>query len=34
MTFDFGVTILTQEPVIDGIHHALLNSLLMASVAR
>ena len=33
VTFDFGVTILTQEPVIDGIYHALMNSLLMASVA-
>ncbi|MEO0913727.1 MAG: ABC transporter permease [Pseudomonadota bacterium] len=33
ITFDFGVTILTQEPVLDGIYHALINSLLMASVA-
>lgn len=33
VTFGFGVTILTQEPVIDGIYHALMNSLLMASVA-
>lgn len=33
VTFDFGVTILTQERVIDFIYHPLMNSLLMASVA-
>ena len=33
VTFDFGVTILTQEPVIDSVYHPLINSLLMASVA-
>ena len=33
VTFDFGVTILTQERVIDSIYHPLINSLLMASVA-
>lgn len=33
VTFDFGVTILTQEPVLDAIYHPLMNSLLMASVA-
>ncbi|HHC29197.1 MAG TPA: ABC transporter permease, partial [Rhodobacterales bacterium] len=33
VSFDFGVTILTQEPVIDSIYHPLMNSLLMASVA-
>ncbi|SEB03916.1 ABC transporter permease [Rubrimonas cliftonensis] len=32
-TFDFGVTIVTREPVWDGIRHPLLNSLLMAGVA-
>lgn len=33
ITFDFGVTLLTQEPVLDSIWHPMLNSLLMASVA-
>lgn len=33
ITFDFGVTLLTQEPVIGSIWHPMLNSLLMASVA-
>ncbi len=33
VTFDFGVTLLTREPVIDSIHHSMLNSMLMASVA-
>lgn len=33
VTFDFGVTILTQERVIDSVYHPLMNSLLMASVA-
>lgn len=31
--FDFGVTIMTREPVWDSIRHPLLNSLLMAGVA-
>ena len=33
VTFDFGVTLLTQEPVIDSIYYPIRNSLLMASVA-
>ena len=33
LTFDFGVTLMTQEPVIDSIYHPMINSLLMASVA-
>lgn len=33
ITFDFGVTILTREPVFAAIWHPMLNSLLMASVA-
>ena len=33
ITFDFGVTLLTQEPVIDAIYYPIRNSLLMASVA-
>lgn len=33
VTFDFGVTLLTQEPVIDSVWHPMINSLLMASVA-
>lgn len=33
ITFDFGVTLLTREPVLDQIWHPMLNSLLMASVA-
>ncbi len=33
VTFDFGVTLLTQEPVWEAIYHPLMNSLLMASVA-
>lgn len=33
ITFDFGVTLLTREPVLESIWHPLLNSLLMASVA-
>lgn len=33
ITFDFGVTILTQEPVKATIYHPLMNSLLMASIA-
>ena len=33
VTFDFGVTLLTQEPVIDAIFYPIRNSLLMASVA-
>ncbi|QPM89812.1 ABC transporter permease [Pseudooceanicola algae] len=33
VTFDFGVTLMTQEPVFDAIFHPMLNSLLMASVA-
>lgn len=33
ITFDFGVTLLTQEPVMDSVWHPMMNSLLMASVA-
>ena len=33
ISFDFGVTLLTQEPVVDSIWHPMLNSLIMASVA-
>ena len=33
ITFDFGVTIMTREPVIDAIWHPMVNSALMASVA-
>lgn len=33
ITLDFGVTIMTREPVLDSIWHPLLNSLLMTSVA-
>ncbi|GAB4517233.1 MAG: ABC transporter permease [Roseibium sp.] len=33
ITFDFGVTLMTRESVIDSIIHPLLNSLIMASVA-
>ena len=33
VTFDFGVTLLTREPVLASIWHPMLNSLLMASVA-
>lgn len=33
VTFDFGVTIVTQEPVLPSIWHPMINSLLMASVA-
>ena len=33
ITFDFGVTLLTREPVLESIWHPMLNSLLMASVA-
>jgi peptide/nickel transport system permease protein len=33
VTFDFGVTIMTREPVWESIRHPLLNSLLMAGVA-
>lgn len=33
VTFDFGVTLLTREPVLDAIWHPMLNSLLMAAVA-
>ncbi|WP_418595762.1 ABC transporter permease [Ponticoccus sp. (in: a-proteobacteria)] len=33
VTFDFGETILTREPVVDTIYHPGLNSLLMACVA-
>lgn len=32
-TFDFGVTLTRQEPVIDRIYHPMLNSLIMASLA-
>ena len=33
VTFDFGVTLLTREPVLEAIWHPMLNSLLMAAVA-
>jgi len=33
ITFDFGVTLLTREPVFASIYHSMLNSILMASVA-
>ncbi|MEM7695277.1 MAG: ABC transporter permease [Pseudomonadota bacterium] len=33
VTFDFGVTIMTREPVLDAIWHPMLNSLLMAGLA-
>lgn len=33
VTFDFGVTLLNREPVLESIWHPMLNSLLMASVA-
>ena len=33
ITFDFGVTLLTREPVLESIYHPMINSLLMASVA-
>lgn len=33
ITFDFGVTIMTREPVIESIGHPMVNSLLMAGVA-
>ncbi|MCJ7874547.1 ABC transporter permease [Phaeobacter sp. J2-8] len=33
VTFDFGTTILTREPVIGYIWHPIINSLLMASIA-
>lgn len=33
VTFDFGVTLMTREPVLASIWHPMLNSLLMASVA-
>jgi len=33
LTFDFGVTIMTQEPVLESIWHPLLNSLVMAGLA-
>ena len=33
ITFDFGVTLLTREPVMDSIWHPMLNSLIMASVS-
>ncbi|MEL6234845.1 MAG: ABC transporter permease [Pseudomonadota bacterium] len=33
ITFDFGVSLLTQEPVLPSIWHPMMNSLLMASVA-
>jgi len=33
ITFDFGVTLMTRESVINSIIHPLLNSLIMASVA-
>lgn len=32
-TFDFGVTLTRQEPVIDRIYHPMINSLIMASLA-
>ena len=33
ITFDFGKTLVTRDPVIDNIWHPMLNSLLMASIA-
>lgn len=33
ITFDFGVSLLTHEPVLPSIWHPMMNSLLMASVA-
>ena len=33
VTFDFGVTLLNREPVLEAIWHPMLNSLLMAAVA-
>lgn len=33
ITFDFGVTIMTREPVLSSIWHPMLNSLLMAGLA-
>ncbi len=33
ITFDFGVSLLTREPVLESIWHPMLNTLLMASVA-
>ena len=33
VTFDFGVTLLNREPVLESIWHPMLNSLLMAAVA-
>lgn len=33
ITFDFGDTVMTSEPVIENIWHPMINSLLMASIA-